>query len=153
MPARPTPQTSGSKPIAPLARRLAVLREIDGLKSVVPQSPLLDRSRRENSAEHSWHLAGHALLLRDLAARPISPERVIQMLLIHDIVEVDVGVTPMHAGAFPGEQAEREARAAERLPGILPGRRATRFPRSGGSSRPARPPTPRSRRRPTGRSH
>ncbi len=104
----------------PLVQRLAFLREIDGLKSVLRQSPLLDGSRKENSAEHSWHLALYALLLHDLASRPVDPARVIRMLLIHDIVEVDAGDTPLHAGVPPREQAEREARAAERLFGILP---------------------------------
>lgn len=107
-------------PIDPLARRLAFLREIDGLKSVLRQSPLLDRSRRENSAEHSWHVALYALLLHDLSGRPVDPARVIRMLLIHDIVEVDAGDMPIHAGGSPREQAEREARAAERLFWILP---------------------------------
>lgn len=106
--------------IDPLVQRLAFLREIDGLKSVFRQSPLLDRSRTENSAEHSWHLALYALLLHDLAGSPVNPARVIQMLLIHDIVEVDVGDTPMHSGVPPREQAEREAQAAERLFGLLP---------------------------------
>lgn len=105
----------------PLARRLAFLREIDRLKSVSRQSPLLDRSRRENSAEHSWHLAMYGLLLHDLAGSSVDPARVIQMLLIHDIVEVDAGDTPFHADVPREEQAEREARAAERLFGLLPG--------------------------------
>lgn len=103
-----------------LASRLAFLREIDGLKSVVRQSPLLDRSRRENSAEHSWHLALYALVLHDLAAGPVDASRVIRMLLVHDIVEVDAGDTPLHAGVPPREQAEREEAAAERIFGILP---------------------------------
>jgi len=103
-----------------LAARFAFLREIDGLKTVLRQSPLLDRSRRENSAEHSWHLAMYALLLHDLADRPVDPSRVIRMLLVHDVVEVDAGDTPFHAGVPPRVQAEREARAAERLFGILP---------------------------------
>ena len=106
--------------IDPLVQRLAFLREIDRLKSVIRKSPLLDRSRKENSAEHPWHLALYALLLHDLAGSPVNPPRVIQMLLIHDIVEVDVGDTPIHAGVPPRDQAEREAMAAERLFGILP---------------------------------
>lgn len=105
----------------PLVQRLAFLRELDGLKSVVRQSPLLDRSRRENSAEHSWHVALYALLLHDLAGRPVDPARVIRMLLVHDVVEVDAGDTPFHAGVPVGEQAEREEKAAERLFGLLPG--------------------------------
>lgn len=106
--------------IDPLVQQLAFPREIDRLKSVTRQSPLLDRSRNENSAEHSWHLALYGLLLHDLAGSPVDPARVIQMLLIHDIVEVDAGDTPFHAGVPPEEQAEREAKAAERLFGLLP---------------------------------
>lgn len=103
-----------------LEQRLSFLREIDKLKSVVRQSPLLDRSRRENSAEHSWHLAMYALVLHDLSRVPVNLSRVIQMLLIHDIVEVDAGDTPFHAGVPADEQAEREGRAAVRLFGMLP---------------------------------
>lgn len=104
----------------PLARRLAFLREVDALKSVVRQTTLLDGSRRENGAEHSWHVALFALLLHDLADRPVDPARVIRMLLVHDVVEVDAGDTPFHGSSPPGEQAEREAKAAERIFGILP---------------------------------
>lgn len=104
----------------PLDQRLAFLHEMDGLKTVLRQSPLLDGSRRENSAEHSWHLALYALLLHDVARSPVDPARVIRMLLVQDVVEVDAGDTPMHGGVSAREQAEREARAAERLFGILP---------------------------------
>jgi putative hydrolases of HD superfamily len=107
-------------PTTPLTKQLAFLREIDQLKSVIRQSSLLDRSRRENSAEHSWHLAMYALLLQEHAAAPIQVERVIRMLLVHDIVEVDVGDTPIHAVNSQGAQAALEARAAERLFGMLP---------------------------------
>ena len=105
-----------------LAQQLAFLREIDRLKSVIRQSPLLDRSRRENSAEHSWHLAMYALLLQDYAPASVDPARVIRMLLIHDIVEVDAGDTPMHAAVSSGpSQAELETQAATRLFGMVPG--------------------------------
>lgn len=103
-----------------LTQQLAFLREIDGLKSVVRQSPLLDRSRKENSAEHSWHLAMYAMLLHEHAQGTVDRERVMQMLLIHDIVEVDVGDTPIHGGGGAA-QAEVEDAAAERLFGLLPG--------------------------------
>jgi putative hydrolases of HD superfamily len=103
-----------------LEKQLGFLREIDRLKSVVRQSPLLDKSRRENSAEHSWHLAMHALLLNEYACGPVNTNRVMQMLLLHDIVEIDVGDFPIHAGS-PGKlQAEQESRAAARLFGLLP---------------------------------
>lgn len=106
--------------LSALNQQFAFLREIDRLKNVIRQSPLLDRSRKENSAEHSWHLAVYALVLQEYAFRPISPERVIQMLLIHDIVEVDVGDTPIHEASSGASQAELEATAAARLFGLIP---------------------------------
>lgn len=104
-----------------LEQQFAFLREIDQLKSVIRQSPLLDRSRKENSAEHSWHLAMYALVLQQYAAGTVDSARVVQMLLIHDIVEVDVGDTPIHAAAAGRSQTELEAAAAERLFGMIPG--------------------------------
>ena len=104
-----------------LHHQFTFLREIDRLKSVTRQSPLLDRSRKENSAEHSWHLAMYGLLLHEYAAAPVNPTRVIQMLLIHDIVEVDVGDTPIHQIASGASQHDLEAKAAVRLFGLVPG--------------------------------
>src|SRR5690349_11739578 len=103
-----------------LERQLNFLREIDQLKGVVRQSPLLDGSRRENAAEHSWHLAMYALVLRAYAAAPVDVGRVVQMLLVHDIVEVDAGDHPLHVASTGSNQAELEAKAAERLFGLLP---------------------------------
>ena len=102
-----------------LARRLSFLREIDRLKTVVRASPLLDKSRRENSAEHSWHLSMYAWILADYAAPGVDVGRVVKMLLIHDIVEIDAGDSPIH-GAPNQDQAAKEQRAAERLFGLLP---------------------------------
>lgn len=104
----------------PLTQQLAFLREIDKLKTVIRQSPLLDRSRKENSAEHSWHLAMYALLLREHVDVKVNIERVIQMLLVHDIVEIDVGDTPLHNDPSPFLQTELEHKAARRLFGLLP---------------------------------
>lgn len=106
--------------LARLEKQLGFLREIDRLKSVVRQSPLLDQSRKENSAEHSWHLAMYALLLSEYACAPVDANRVIQMLLLHDIVEIDVGDYPIHGGSSAQLQAEQEAGAALRLFGLLP---------------------------------
>lgn len=103
-----------------LAKQLMFLKEIDRLKSVVRQSPLLDRSRKENSAEHSWHLAMYAWLLQEYATTRVDVTRVIRMLLVHDIVEIDAGDTPVHASGSNEDQAEREAKAAVRLFGLLP---------------------------------
>ncbi|KAB2963071.1 HD domain-containing protein [Zoogloea sp.] len=110
-----------------LEQQLNFLREIDRLKTVLRQSPLLDRSRKENSAEHSWHLAMYALLLQEHAGGPVNVSRVVQMLLLHDIVEIDVGDFPIHGGSSPAQQAEQEARAAARLFGLLPPEQGDRF--------------------------
>lgn len=107
-------------PALRLQQQLAFLSEIDKLKTVLRQSPLLDGSRRENSAEHSWHLAMYALLLPEYASANIDPLRVIKMLLIHDVVEVDVGDTPIHQAHDSARQQAQEAQAATRLFGLLP---------------------------------
>lgn len=103
-----------------LTFQLEFLAEIDRLKAVLRQSPLLDQSRRENSAEHSWHLAMYALILREHAGPEVNIGRVLRMLLVHDIVEIDVGDTPLHGGASAEQQAAAEDKAAERIFGLLP---------------------------------
>ncbi|WP_241049610.1 HD domain-containing protein [Achromobacter xylosoxidans] len=103
-----------------LEKQLGFLREIDRLKSIVRQSPLLDRSRKENSAEHSWHLALYALVLGEYASGAVDTQRVMRMLLLHDVVEIDVGDFPIHGGSSAAWQAEQEDRAAQRLFGLLP---------------------------------
>lgn len=103
-----------------LEMQLGFLREIDRLKTVIRQSPLLDQSRKENSAEHSWHLAMYALILSEYADGTVNTGRVIRMLLLHDIVEIDVGDFPIHGGSSVELQAELEATAAARLFGLLP---------------------------------
>lgn len=103
-----------------LEKQLNFLREIDRLKAVIRQSPLLDKSRKENSAEHSWHLAVYALVLSEYANGPVNAYRVIQMLLLHDVVEVDVGDFPIHGEVCGELQAEQELKAAVRLFGLLP---------------------------------
>jgi putative hydrolases of HD superfamily len=102
-----------------LQQQIHFLREIDKLKGVLRQSPLLDQSRKENSAEHSWHLAMYAFILSEHAAAHVNVARVIKMLLIHDIAEIDAGDTPLH-GQQDGKQFEREQQAAKRLFGLLP---------------------------------
>lgn len=103
-----------------LDKQFAFLCEIDQLKSVIRKSPLIDKSRRENSAEHSWHLAMYALILKDSSDKEINIERVIKMLLIHDIVEIDAGDHPIHETVDNTAQEEAEQKAGDRLFGLLP---------------------------------
>ncbi len=103
-----------------LDRQIAFLLEIDGLKEVVRRTYLLSGSRRENSAEHSWHLAMAALLLAEHAAEPVNGARVAAMVLAHDVVEIDAGDTFVYDIAAAADKAERERAAAERLFGVLP---------------------------------
>jgi putative hydrolase of HD superfamily len=103
-----------------LARQIAFIVEIDKLKQVLRQTVLIDRSRRENDAEHSWHLATMMLILGEYAAPEVDPLRVLKMLLIHDLVEIDAGDTFLYDRAAAADQAAREAKAADRLYGMLP---------------------------------
>ena len=101
--------------------RLRFLAECDRLKTELRATSLFDGSRRENSAEHSWHLALFALTLAEHAVRPVDTDRVIAMLLIHDLVEIDAGDQPIHtAAADAGVKDAAERAAAKRIFGMLP---------------------------------
>ncbi|MDP3862013.1 MAG: HD domain-containing protein [Phaeovulum sp.] len=108
-----------------LAAQFAFLDEADKLKSVLRANTLADGSRRENSGEHSWHLALYALVLADHAPAGVNIDRVLRMLILHDLVEIDVGDVPIHSlnGQAHGsaETQAAEARAAARIFGMLPG--------------------------------
>jgi 5'-deoxynucleotidase YfbR-like HD superfamily hydrolase len=103
-----------------LEQQLAFSRELDKLKGILRQSLLMDASRRENSAEHSWHLGTLAVLLVEHAAEPVDLLRVLKMLLVHDVVEIDAGDTFAYDSVNQATQEARERRAADRLFGLLP---------------------------------
>ncbi len=103
-----------------LAARLRFVLELDALKQVFRRNYLADGSRREDSAEHSWHLAMLGLVLADHAGEPVDPARVAKMLLVHDIVEVDAGDVSVYDEVGRQGQAERELAAADRIFGLLP---------------------------------
>jgi putative hydrolases of HD superfamily len=103
-----------------LEQQLAFCRELDPLKGILRQSLLMDASRRENSAEHSWHLATMAMLLSEYAAEPVDLTRVLKMLLVHDVVEIDAGDTFAYDTVNAQTQHDREQKAANRLFGLLP---------------------------------
>jgi putative hydrolases of HD superfamily len=105
----------------PLDRQVGFLLEADRLKTVLRQSTLTDRSRRENSAEHSWHLALMALVLAEHAPPGADLGRVIAMVVLHDLVEIDAGDLSVYAGeADQARQRQAERAAADRLFPLLP---------------------------------
>ena len=120
-PARDSRPAAAASPMSDrIARQLAFATEIDALKSIERMISLVGGARRENSAEHSWHLAVLVPVLVEHAPADTDPLRAMQMVLIHDIVEIDAG----DAFAFDPEaqagQVERERAAAERIFGLLP---------------------------------
>jgi putative hydrolase of HD superfamily len=114
-----------------LDQQFAFLNESDRLKSVHRATTLNDASRRENSAEHSWHIALYALTLAEHAPPGVNIDRVIRMLLLHDLVEIDTGDTPIHSanGTAHGSTAlaAAEEQAAARIFGLLPPDQAAAF--------------------------
>ncbi|WP_417696430.1 HD domain-containing protein [Psychromonas sp.] len=105
-----------------LQQQLAFIIEIDKLKAVYRQTTVKeDNDRQENSAEHSWHITLVAQLLQDYAEQPIDITRVVKMLLIHDIIEIDAGDLFAFAETKDHkQQALKEEQAAQRLFGLLP---------------------------------
>jgi putative hydrolase of HD superfamily len=103
-----------------LAQQIQFVMEIDKLKTILRQTSLMDNSRRENSAEHSWHLAVMALTLGDYAEPETDLMHVIKMVLVHDIVEIDAGDTFAYDAQGYTDKEEREQRAAARIFGLLP---------------------------------
>ncbi|AXB46949.1 HD domain-containing protein [Amycolatopsis albispora] len=110
-----------------LASQLAFLAEADKLKTVLRQSPLAAAGRRENDAEHSWHLALMVAVLAEYADEPIDLGRTIQLVTVHDLVEIYAGDTPLYDDHGRESQQEREEAAAEKLFGLLPGDQKAHF--------------------------
>jgi putative hydrolase of HD superfamily len=111
-----------------LSRRLRFLCEIDKVKLIRRHTLLMDGSRRENDAEHAWHLAIMALLFYGLpGSRKIDLLKVVTMVLIHDIVEIDCGDAFLYDEKLRAKRKKQEARAARRIFGLLPPVQARRF--------------------------
>jgi putative hydrolases of HD superfamily len=109
---------------ARLRQQLAFLVEADRLKTVLRRSPLAAADRRENDAEHSWHLALMAVVLAEYADEPVNLARVIQLVVVHDMVEIYAGDTFLYDEQMAASQVERENAAADRLFSLLPGDQA-----------------------------
>jgi putative hydrolase of HD superfamily len=103
-----------------LVDQVAFLAEADKLKTVARRTLLTDSSRRENSAEHSWHLALAAMILREHAPGPLNLLRVLELVTVHDLVEIDAGDTFAYDASGQQTRAERENAAADRIFGLLP---------------------------------
>ena len=107
-----------------LKKQMEFIIEVDKLKDIIRQTNLTNGERKENDAEHSWHLALMAVFLSEYAKEPVDVLQVIKMVLIHDLVEIDAGDTYLYDEAGNGTKAAREQKAAERIGDILPGDQA-----------------------------
>jgi putative hydrolase of HD superfamily len=116
----PAPEQEADSASSRLVQQLVFLLEADRLKQVARQTAIIGGSRRENTAEHSWHLGLFALVLAEHADEPVDVARVLAMVLVHDLVEIDAGDTFAYDEAGYETKAARERAAADRLFGLLP---------------------------------
>lgn len=108
-------------------KQMAFIMELDKIKKITRQTYLTDGSRKENDAEHSWHLALMAVLLKEYANEEVDLAKVIPMVLLHDLVEIDAGDTYAYDQAGLATQRARETKAADRIFGMLPEDQGTKF--------------------------
>jgi len=117
-----------NSPAQRLAQQVEFLVEVDKLKEVLRRTVTTQSRRSENSAEHSWHFALMAVTLAEHAnAKNLDVLRVLKMALVHDLVEIDAGDTFAYDAQGMSDQHEREARAADRIFGLLPPDQAVEF--------------------------
>ncbi|MGH4030989.1 HD domain-containing protein [Actinomycetota bacterium Odt1-20B] len=110
-----------------LRAQFTFLIEVDQLKSIMRQSPLASVRRRENDAEHSWHLAMMVVLLSEYSDEPIDVGHTVQLVLVHDLIEIYAGDTPLYDDAAGTDQRDRELAAADELFALLPHDQALRI--------------------------
>ena len=110
-----------------LGRQLAFLVEADKLKQIIRRTPLVDASRQENSAEHSWHMILTAMVVAEHVPDALDVPHAIELMAVHDLVEIDAGDTFAYDLDAHKNKAEREEAAAARLFGLLPQDQASRF--------------------------
>lgn len=103
-----------------LEKQIRFILELDKMKNLYRQTYVLHENRKENDAEHSWHIAVMAILLSEYANSDIDIPKVIKMLLLHDVVEIDAGDTYCYDDEGNATKAEREEKAAQRIFGLLP---------------------------------
>ena len=110
-----------------LLNQIEFIKEIDKLKFIFRKTKLINSNRPENDAEHSWHLAMMAIVLAGHANEPIDLEKVMKMVLIHDIVEIDSGDVFVYDMTKSHDNFDEELKAARRIFGILPEEQAEEF--------------------------
>src|SRR5690606_1262454 len=110
-----------------LLKQIDFIKEIDKIKYIQRRTKLFNSDRRENDAEHSWHLAMMAIVLSEHSDYEIDLLKVIKMVLIHDIVEIDSGDTFIYDQNKNHENTEEELKSAQRIFGILPKEQAEEF--------------------------
>lgn len=103
-----------------LKKQVEFLLELDKMKNLYRQTYVLHENRKENDAEHSWHLAILAFLLAEYSNENINVTHVMKMVLLHDVVEIDAGDTYCYDNEGYKSKAEREEKAAQRIFGLLP---------------------------------
>lgn len=103
-----------------LLKQIAFIKEIDKLKYIQRKTKLFNSDRHENDAEHSWHLAMMTIVLAEHSDKPIDVLKVLKMVLIHDIVEIDAGDTFIYDATKNHTNTDEERRAAKRIFGLLP---------------------------------
>ncbi len=110
-----------------LQKQVAFLKEIDKLKYIQRKTRLFNSDRHDNDAEHSWHLAMMTLVLAEHSDKPVDVLKVLKMVLIHDIVEIDAGDTFIYNSTKNHTNTEEELCAAKRIFGLLPAEQAEEF--------------------------
>ena|SRR6218665_10400 len=110
-----------------LLKQVAFIKEIDKLKYILRKTRLFNSDRHENDAEHSWHLAMMTIVLAEHSDKPIDILKVLKMVLIHDIVEIDAGDTFIYDAAKNHTNTDEELVAAKRIFGLLPEKQAEKF--------------------------
>ena len=110
-----------------LLKQVAFIKEIDKLKYIVRKTRLFHSDRHENDAEHSWHLAMMTIVLAEHSDKPIDMLKVLKMVLIHDIVEIDAGDTFIYDATKNHTNTDEELMAAKRIFGLLPTEQAEEF--------------------------
>ena len=103
-----------------LDKQLVFTAEIDKMTSILRRTMLIDKSRRENDAEHSWHIAVMALLFEEYVNEPVDIGHVIKMCVVHDLIEIYAGDTFAYDVKGNLDKAEREEKAADKLFALLP---------------------------------